>query len=55
MLGDNYELSFTDRAKAIYTKEMLIDPVASPDQLTPQQTPAGVFTHSVPEMKDPQD
>ena len=55
VLGDNYELSFTERAKAIYTKEMLIEPVAEAGQLTPRQTPAGVYTRSVPEMKDPQD
>ena len=30
VLGDNYELSFTDRAQAIYTKEMLLEAV--PDQ-----------------------
>lgn len=61
ILGDNYELSFTDRRSAIYTKEMLLEPIpeekvrsgkANP---TPQKTPAGVFTRSVPEMKDPVD
>lgn len=53
VLGDNYELSFTDRRQAIYTKEMLLDPVQPSGQPTPQRTPAGVFTRSVPEMKNP--
>ncbi len=55
ILGDNYELSFTDRNQSIYTKDMLIEPVADGGNPTPQQTPAGVFTRSVPEMKDPVD
>ena len=28
VLGDNYELSFYNRRSSIYTKEMLIEPVA---------------------------
>ncbi|MCC6146809.1 MAG: NADH-quinone oxidoreductase subunit NuoI [Anaerolineaceae bacterium] len=52
ILGDNYELSFTGRAASIYTKDMLLESVASEDQLTPQSTPPGAFTRSVPEMKD---
>jgi len=55
VLGDNYELSFTDRRQAIYTKEMLLDPVPEGGQPTPQRTPPGVFTRSVPQMKDPAD
>jgi NADH-quinone oxidoreductase subunit I len=55
VLGDNYELSFVDRAKSIYTKDMLIMPVAEGGKPTPQVTPPGVFTRSVPEMKDPED
>jgi NADH-quinone oxidoreductase subunit I len=55
VLGDNYELSFTDRKQAIYPKEMLIDPVAAGGMTTPQVTEAGMFTRSVPAMKDPQD
>jgi NADH-quinone oxidoreductase subunit I len=53
VLGDNYELSFTDRGQAIYPKEMLIEPVPEGGQPTPQKTPSGVYTRSVPEMKDP--
>ncbi len=54
-LGDQYELSFTERHQAIYPKEMLIVPVPAGGQPTPQKTEPGVFTRSVPEMKDPRD
>jgi len=54
-LGDQYELSFTERRQAIYPKEMLIEPVPTGGQPTPQKTESGVFTRSVPEMKDPKD
>lgn len=55
VLGDNYELSFYDRRSAIYTKEMLLEPVLTVDMTTPQKVEPGIFTRSVPEMKDPQD
>ncbi|MFZ5809482.1 MAG: NADH-quinone oxidoreductase subunit NuoI [Chloroflexota bacterium] len=55
VLGDNYELSFTDRRQAIYTKELLLEPVPEGGQPTPQRTPEGMFTRSIPVMKDPQD
>jgi len=55
VLGDNYELSFTDRAQAIYTKEMLLEPVPPGGQPTPQKTAPGVYTRAVPEMEDPKD
>jgi NADH-quinone oxidoreductase subunit I len=55
ILGDNYELSFTGREGAVYTKEMLIEPVPSGGSLTPQKTKPGEFTRSVPDMKDPTD
>jgi len=55
VLGDNYELSFTDRKQAIYTKEMLLEPVRSVEFTTPQKVEPGVYTRSVPDMKDPQD
>lgn len=55
VIGDNYELSFTNRFDAIYTKERLLDPVPSAEMTTPRKTEPGVFTRSVPEMKDPQD
>jgi NADH-quinone oxidoreductase subunit I len=55
VLGDQYELSFTDRKQAIYPKEMLLEPVPAGCQPTPQKTTPGEFTRSVPEMKDPVD
>ncbi len=55
VLGDNYELSFTDRRQAVYVKDMLIEAVPAAGQLTPQKTDPGVFTRSVPLMKDPLD
>jgi NADH-quinone oxidoreductase subunit I len=55
VLGDQYELSFTDRRQSIYPKEMLIEPVPAGGRPTPQKTEPGVYTRSVPEMKDPTD
>ncbi|MDO9300537.1 MAG: NADH-quinone oxidoreductase subunit NuoI [Anaerolineales bacterium] len=55
VLGDNYELSFTDRRDAIYTKDFLLEPVPTADMLTPRKVDEGVFTRSVPEMKNPTD
>ena len=55
MLGDNYQLSFTSRQDAIYTKDRLLEPVPAESMLTPRKVDAGVFTRSVPEMKDPTD
>jgi NADH-quinone oxidoreductase subunit I len=55
VLGDNYELSFTGREQAVYTKDMLLEPVRLQHMLTPQKTEPGMFTRSVPEMKDPTD
>ena len=52
-LGDQYELSFTERRQAIYPKDMLIEPVLAGGQPTPQKTEPGLFTRSVPEMQDP--
>ena len=40
---------------AIYTKDFLLAPVPTADMLTPRKVEAGVFTRSVPEMKDPRD
>ena len=55
VLGDNYELSFTDRADAIYTKELLLQPVKDVHLTTPQKTTPGIFTRSIPVMEDPAD
>jgi NADH-quinone oxidoreductase subunit I len=54
VLGDNYELNFTNRRDAIYTKDMLIDPVAPGAMPTPQVTKPGEYPRSVPQMEDPQ-
>ena len=54
VLGDNYELSFTDRRQAIYPKEMLLEPVRTVEMTTPQKVEPDRFNRSVPEMKDPQ-
>ena len=53
VLGDNYELSFTDRRGAIYTKEMLLEPVKEGGQPTPTVTEPGEFWRSIPVMKNP--
>ncbi len=55
VLMDNYELSFLDRNGSVYTKEMLIEPVPEDGQPTPQVTPPGVFTRSIPDMENPKD
>ena len=55
VLGDNYELSFTDRAQAIYAKDRLLEPVKDSSQTTPQNTPPGVYNRSIPEMQNPSD
>ncbi|HJR79811.1 MAG TPA: NADH-quinone oxidoreductase subunit NuoI [Anaerolineales bacterium] len=53
ILGDNYELSFYDRRSAIYTKDMLLEPVAAPELLTPQKVEPGKYNRrSIPEMND---
>jgi NADH-quinone oxidoreductase subunit I len=54
VLGDNYELSFTDRRQAIYTKEMLIDPVLPGGSSTPQKVEPGMFDRSIPVMLNPE-
>jgi NADH-quinone oxidoreductase subunit I len=56
VLGDNYELSFYDRRAAIYTKEMLLEPVPAQDMTTPRKVEPGKYDRrSVPEMKDSTD
>ena len=59
-LGDNYELSFTDRHSAIYTKEMLLVPVPENGKPTPLKVEPGerglpIFARAVPVMSDPVD
>lgn len=53
VLGSEYELSYYDRAGAIYTKDMLIEAVPGGGEDTPQQVPPGSFDRSIPDMEDP--
>ena len=53
VLEHDYELSFTQRAQALYTKDMLIVPVPPGGKPTPQKVAPGVYTRAVPMMKDP--
>ena len=53
VLEHNYELSFTDRRQAIYTREMLLVPVPPGGKPTPQRVPPGAFDRSIPDMQDP--
>jgi len=53
VLEHNYELSFTDRRQAIYTREMLLVPVPPRGKPTPQRVPPGAFDRSIPDMQDP--
>jgi NADH-quinone oxidoreductase subunit I len=55
VLGDNYELSFTDRRDAIYTKDTLLEAVPSAEMTTPQKVEPGLYTRSVPQMENPRD
>lgn len=54
VLEHNYELSYTNRREAIYTREMLLEPVPQGGRPTPMETMPGEFDRSIPEMDDPQ-
>ena len=53
VLEDKYELSFYDRASAIYTKDMLIVPVPDGGVDTPMKVEPGAFDRAIPDMEDP--
>ncbi len=53
VLENKYELSFYDRASALYTKEMLIVDVPVNGRPSPQQVDAGSFDRAIPDMEDP--
>ena len=53
VLEHYYELSYTDRRDAIYTREMLLESVPPTGSPTPMVTEPGEFTRSIPEMEDP--
>jgi len=54
VLGDNYEMSFSDRAGAIYTKDMLLELTPGGTDSTPQKVEPGTFDRSIPDMEDPE-
>ncbi len=54
VLEHNYELSFYDRASAIYTKDMLIVDVPVHGRITPQEVEPGLFTRAIPDMENPE-
>lgn len=53
-LGHEHQLSFTDRRDAIYDKAMLIDAPVNNMPATPQKVEVGVYTRSIPDMKNPE-
>ncbi|PJF45202.1 MAG: NADH-quinone oxidoreductase subunit NuoI [Phototrophicales bacterium] len=53
VLEHEYQLSFTDRRDAIYTKDMLIVPVPEGGLPTPQKVEPGTFDRAIPDMEDP--
>lgn len=53
VLEHEYRLSFNDRRDAIYTKATLLDPLPPGAIGTPQHTEPGMFTRSIPDMKNP--
>jgi NADH-quinone oxidoreductase subunit I len=53
VLGHSYELTFTNRRDAIYTREMLLVPVPSGGMPTPQKVEPGAFDRAIPEMENP--
>ena len=55
VLEHEYELAYETREDAIITKDKLLVKVPAGGLPTPQKTEPGVYTRSVPEMKDPID
>ena len=53
VLGKDYEISFYDRAGAIYTKDMLLELTPEGVPETPQQVEPGSFDRAIPDMEDP--
>lgn len=53
VLENEYELSFTDRAAAIYTKDMLVVPVPDGAEETPRSVEPGSFDRAIPDMENP--
>lgn len=53
VLENEYELSFTDRAAAIYTKDMLVVPAPEGQESTPRTVEPGSFDRAIPDMENP--
>ncbi|MCH2539513.1 MAG: NADH-quinone oxidoreductase subunit NuoI [Anaerolineales bacterium] len=53
VLEHDYELSYYDRASAIYTKEKLMDRLDDSGTATPMQVDPGEFDRAIPDMQDP--
>ena len=53
VLEHDYELSFYDRASAIYTKDKLLVSSEGSSATTPMQVEAGAFDRAIPDMQDP--
>ena len=53
VLESDYELSFYDRASAIYTKEMLLTDLPQGVEGTPRQVEPGTFDRAIPDMENP--
>jgi NADH-quinone oxidoreductase subunit I len=53
VLEHHYELSFTDRRDALYTKEMLLVPPPEGQPDTPRKVEPGSFDRPIPVMENP--
>jgi NADH-quinone oxidoreductase subunit I len=53
-MGKVYEISYTDKRASIFTREMLLDAPLEGQPGTPQKVEPGIFTQSIPMMKDPE-
>ncbi len=53
VLEQNYEVSFTDRRQALYTRDILLVPVPQNGRQTPMKVSPGSFDRAIPEMEDP--
>ena len=53
VLKHDYELSYYDRASAIYTKEKLLARSEAAGATTPMKVEPGAFDRAIPDMQDP--
>jgi NADH-quinone oxidoreductase subunit I len=52
-LGHEHQMVFTDRRDAVFTKNMLIDPVPEAGSNTPHKVAPGTFDRAIPDMENP--